>query len=149
MPVAEVVRMVVLGLTAGVVGGMFGIGGGLIMVPALILLFGFEQRHAIGTSLLAQLLPVGILGVAEYWGRGEVRVGAGLAMAGGLLFGAWAGGYLTGVVPKETAKQLYGGFLLLVGMYFLFWPSTPGKKPAGAGATPPGAAAPAEGHAKS
>ncbi len=65
--------MVGLGVGAGVVGGMFGIGGGLIIVPALVLAFGFDQKTATGTSLLAQLLPVAFLAVREFWRRGRGR----------------------------------------------------------------------------
>lgn len=124
----EWIRIALLGLTAGVVGGMFGIGGGLIMVPALILLYGFEQRTAFGTSLFAQLLPVGLLGVAEYWRRGEIRIGDGLGLAAGLFVGAWIGGRLVGLVPREPMKQTYGAFLIIVGLYFLLAPSTPARR---------------------
>ncbi len=118
-------RIAALGVTAGVVGGMFGIGGGLIMVPALILFYSYDQRIAFGTSLFAQLLPVGLLGVAEYWRRGEIRVGDGLGLAVGLFFGAWVGGKLVGLIPREPMKQTYGIFMIVVGLYFLLSPSTP------------------------
>jgi uncharacterized membrane protein YfcA len=121
--------MICLGLAAGVMGGMFGIGGGLIMVPALILIFGFELKTAFGTSLLAQLLPVALLGVAEYWRRGQVEIASGLWLALGLFAGAWFGGMLTGLVPREPMKQGYGVFLVAVGVYFLLAPSTPTRKP--------------------
>jgi uncharacterized membrane protein YfcA len=133
--------LVVLGLVAGVIGAMFGIGGGLIMVPALILLFAFEQRTATGTSLLAQLLPVGLLGVAEYWRRGELNVGAGLAMAAGLFVGSWAGARLVGSIPRDVMRQAYGVFLVVVGLYFLLVPTLPKSKLPGAPL--PGDAAPA------
>src|SRR5207253_1033402 len=87
--------MVGLGLGAGIVGGMFGIGGGLIIVPALILAFGFDQKTATGTSLLAQLLPVALLAVLEYGRRGEVDVPKGLGIACGLVFGTLIGAMLT------------------------------------------------------
>ena len=71
---STIAAMVGVGLGAGVVGGMFGIGGGLIIVPALVLAFGFDPKTASGTSLLAQLLPVAFLAVREYWRRGEVDI---------------------------------------------------------------------------
>ncbi len=117
--------MIVLGLVAGVMGGMFGIGGGLIMVPALILVFGLDQKTAFGTSLMAQLPPVALLGVAEYWRRSQVQVGSGLWIALGLVIGAWFGARMTGLIPKEPMKQTYGVFLVLMGLYFLLAPSTP------------------------
>jgi uncharacterized protein len=124
----SVAAMLGLGLAAGVIGGMFGIGGGLIMVPALALLFGFDTKTAIGTSLCAQLLPVGVLGVREYWVRGEIDISAGLWIALGLLFGAMIGAKLTGQFDPGTMKRAYGAFLVCVGVYFFF--ATPSRPPA-------------------
>jgi uncharacterized membrane protein YfcA len=98
---------------------MFGIGGGLIIVPALVILCGFDQKTATGTSLLAQLLPVAFLAVREFWKRGEVDVPRGLGIAGGLLFGTLIGAMLTGLIPPATMKRAYGAFLIVVGAYFL------------------------------
>ena len=83
--------MVGLGVGAGVVGGMFGIGGGLIIVPALVLGFGVDQKTATGMSLLAQLLPVAVLAVIEYWRRGEIRVSGGWRSPSG-----WSSGRCSG-----------------------------------------------------
>ena len=94
-----IAAMVGLGLGAGVVGGMFGIGGGLIIVPALILAFGFDQKTATGTSLMAQLLPVAILAVLEFWRRDQVDVPKGLGIAAGLVFGTLIGALITGILP--------------------------------------------------
>ena len=65
--------LLVLGLVAGVLSGMFGIGGGLVIVPALIIVFGFGPKVATGTSLFALMWPVGLLGVVEYYKRNEMR----------------------------------------------------------------------------
>jgi uncharacterized membrane protein YfcA len=113
---------VLLGLVAGTIGGMFGIGGGLVIVPALILFYGFGLKEATGTSLLAQLLPVGLLGVLVYWRRNEIRIDSGLWIAGGLFLGALLGAQLTGLIPAKPMRQLYGVFLLAVGAYFLLHP---------------------------
>ncbi len=112
--------MVGLGLGAGVVGGMFGIGGGLIIVPALILAVGLDQKTALGTSMLAQLLPVGLLAVLEYHRRGEVDFPRGFAIAGGLVVGTLIGATLTGLIQPAAMKRAYGAFLVIVGLYFLF-----------------------------
>jgi uncharacterized membrane protein YfcA len=117
---SSIALMAGLGVGAGVVGGMFGIGGGLVIVPALILAFGFDQKTATGTSLLAQLLPVAILAVREFYLRGEVDVPKGLGIALGLVFGTLAGSKLTGLMSPTTMKQAYGAFLIVVGLYFLF-----------------------------
>ncbi len=114
-----IATMMGIGLGAGVIGGMFGIGGGLIIVPALMLMFGLDQKMATGTSLLAQLLPVTILAVWEYKKRGEIEVSWGLAIAAGLVFGTLIGAKLTGLLNPVAMKRLYGVFLVAVGLYFL------------------------------
>lgn len=132
--------MVGLGVGAGVVGGMFGIGGGLIIVPALVLAFGFDQKTATGTSLLAQLLPVAFLAVREFWRRGEVNIPKGLGIAAGLFFGTLIGAILTGLIPPQAMKRAYGGFLICVGVYFLVGTRTtpsPAKPVASASTTTP------------
>ena len=133
-----IAAMVGLGLGAGVVGGMFGVGGGLIIVPALVLAFGFDQKTATGTSLLAQLLPVAFLAVREFWQRGEVDIPKGLGIAAGLLFGTWLGSKVVGVLPPATLKRSYGAFLVIVGIYFLLGTrSTPVPAKAVVPAPPP------------
>lgn len=121
----ESIAMVIVGLVAGVLSGMFGIGGGLIIVPALVLLFGVDQKTAVGTSLFALLWPVGILGVREYWIRGELNITQGTMVALGLIFGVLAGAKLTGVLSPLTAKRFYAVFLLLIGMYMLYTTGSP------------------------
>ncbi len=115
-----VVAMLTLGLVAGVLSGMFGIGGGLVIVPALIIGFGFPPKSATGTSLFALIWPVGLLGVLEYWKRGELKIVPGLVIAIGLFFGTYFGAKLTGMLSKATMMRLYGVFLLSVGTYFLY-----------------------------
>src|SRR5438309_10716748 len=106
--------MLLLGLVAGVLSGMFGIGGGLVIVPALIVGFGFGPKVATGTSLFALMWPVGLLGVLEYWRRGELQVVPGTLIAIGLFFGAYLGAKITGAISPVTMKRLYGAFLLVV-----------------------------------
>ncbi len=121
--------MVGLGLVAGVVGGMFGIGGGLVIVPALVILYEFDQKTATGTSLLAQLLPVALLAVLAYAKRGEVDVPRGLGIALGLLFGTLIGAQLAGLIPPTTMKRAYGIFLIVVGTYFVLGTRTAPASP--------------------
>ncbi len=129
--VVAILAMIGVGVGAGVVGGMFGIGGGLIIVPALMLAFGLDQKTATGTSLLAQLLPVAALAVWEYSKRGEVQVGWGLAIAAGLVGGTLIGAKLTVEMSPRTMKQLYGAFLVVVGLYFLLTGGSVKAKPKG------------------
>jgi uncharacterized protein len=128
---SAIAAMAVLGLGAGVTGGMFGIGGGLVIVPALVLAFGFDSKTATGTSLLAQLLPVAALAVWDYRSRGEVDIPSGLWIAFGLIFGTLLGAKLAGQIPPASMKRAYGLFLVVVGIYFLSgWsPSKPVTAP--------------------
>jgi uncharacterized membrane protein YfcA len=114
-----ILAALVLGLGAGVLSGMFGIGGGLVIVPALVVLFQEDLKTATGTSLFALMWPVGLLGVLEYWRRGEMKPVVGLWIAVGLFFGAYVGAKITGAISKETMVRIYGVFLLVMGTYFL------------------------------
>lgn len=105
----------VIGLVGGILSGLFGIGGGLVIVPGLILLAGFSIAQAAGTSLAALLLPVGLFGALEYYRAGQVDVRAAAIIAVGLLVGAYFGARLGTSLPPETAQRAFGVFLLIVG----------------------------------
>jgi uncharacterized protein len=108
------VLMGVLGVAAGVLAGLFGVGGGVIIVPGLVLLARFDQHTATGTSLAALLLPVGILGVLEFHKRGQVNVPYAAAVAVGLVLGALLGAKLAGGMSEVMLRRAFGAFLLLV-----------------------------------
>lgn len=123
----EIIKMLSLGLAAGVLSGLFGIGGGLVIVPALAVLFGFPIKTAVGTSLFALLLPTGLLGALEYWRTGNLRPVAGLCIALGLFVGAYFGARFASSISQTAVKRLYAVFLLVIAVYFLI---SPGKSPA-------------------
>ena len=114
-----VVAVLALGFVAGILSGMFGIGGGLVIVPALVILFELPQKTATGTSLFALMWPVGLLGVLAYWKEGNMDPWRGLWIAVGLFFGAYLGARITLALPDATNKRIYAVFLLVVGTYFL------------------------------
>jgi uncharacterized membrane protein YfcA len=118
----EVIKMFALGAVAGIFSGLFGIGGGLIIVPALVLIFGFDTKTAIGTSLFVILLPTGLLGVWQYWKNEELRITAGFWIAFGVFCGAYFGAVAAGAVSAATMKRLYAVFLFVVATYFLLAP---------------------------
>lgn len=103
-----------LGLVAGVVSGLFGVGGAILIVPGLVLLAHLPQHTAHGTSLGALLLPVGLLGALEYYRRGHVHVPYALILAGGLLVGALIGAKLAVDLPEVVLRRAFGAFLLLI-----------------------------------
>ena len=104
----------VLGVAAGVLAGLFGVGGGVIIVPGLLLLAKLDQHSATGTSLAALLLPVGILGVLEFHKRGQVNILFAAAIAVGLVVGALLGAKLAGGMSDVMLRRLFGVFLLVV-----------------------------------
>jgi uncharacterized membrane protein YfcA len=108
------VLVALIGLVAGVVSGVFGVGGAIVIVPSLVLLVGLSQHTASGTSLAALLLPVGILGALEYYKRGQVNIPYAVIIALGLLFGALVGARLAGNVGDAMLRRAFGVLLLVV-----------------------------------
>lgn len=109
-----------IGLLAGVLSGLFGIGGGIVIVPLLIFFVGLTITQAAGTSLAALLLPVGVLGALEYWRGGFVDIGFAAVLAVGLLLGAYVGARLGISLPVETVQRAFGVLLVIVGVRFIF-----------------------------
>ena len=105
-----------VGLCAGVLSGIFGIGGGLIIVPALVLFGGLTVADAAGTSLAALLLPVGLLGAYLYWRADHVNVPAALILAVGLFVGAAIGARIGLAAPPAIVQRSLGVLLLVVGL---------------------------------
>lgn len=109
-----------VGLLAGVASGLFGIGGGLVIVPALVGLLRYDQKRAVGTSLAALLPPTGIGGVIAYYQANFIQIGAALAVAVGLVGGAFFGARIALGMSSKNVKRLYGVFLVIVSFRFLF-----------------------------
>lgn len=103
-----------IGLVAGVFAGMFGIGGGLIIVPALIFLLKMSELEAIATSLAALIPPVGLLGAAEYYSKGYIHVRYAALIAVGLFVGALFGARIMIGLPPHIIRRIYAGFLVVI-----------------------------------
>jgi uncharacterized membrane protein YfcA len=111
-----VVLMAIIGLAAGVLSGIFGIGGGVVIVPLLMLLLGLTAQQAAGTSLAALLLPVGLFGALQYWQAGQVNLLNAAILAIGLLIGVYAGARLGLALPSEVVQRAFGALLVIVGL---------------------------------
>jgi uncharacterized membrane protein YfcA len=109
-----VILFIAIGLVAGVLAGLFGIGGGIVIGPALILLAKYQPQTATGTSLGALLLPVGLLGAWEYYRRGHLVISTSLWIALGLLFGAWVGAKLAQTLSGPQLQKGFAIFLVLI-----------------------------------
>jgi len=110
----------VLGVVAGVVSGLFGVGGAIVVVPGLVLLAKLPQHTANGTSLGALLLPVGLLGFLQYYKRGQVNLAYAAILAGGLFIGALLGANLAAGLSETSLRRGFGVFLLVVAGKLLF-----------------------------
>jgi uncharacterized membrane protein YfcA len=105
---------ILIGLGAGVLSGLFGIGGGVVIVPALMLMAKMSPLTATGTSLGALLLPVGALGAWAYYKAGHLDIRVALLLAVGLFLGAYGGAKLAVTVPPLYLKRAFAVFLVLV-----------------------------------
>ena len=113
------VEFLALGLAAGVFGGIFGLGGGAILIPALVNLFGFSQHKAQGTTLAIMVPPIGLLAAWKYYTNGYVDLHATPLICLGFFFGGLIGAYAVQPVSDLLLKRLFGGFLLLVAVKML------------------------------
>ena len=112
-----------LGLVVGVLVGLLGIGGGVVLVPALVYLLGMDQHLAQGTSLFILLPPIGLGALREYWNAGQVDLRAGILCAVGMLAGAFAGSLVALPMSSHRLQGLFGGFLMLSAI--LLWRKGP------------------------
>ena len=120
MAISHIVIFLAVGVVAGVLSGMFGIGGGLIIVPALVFFVGMTQHEAQGTSLGLMLLPIGILAAWNYFKTGNLDVKAGLLIAGAFVIGAYAGSKIALGIQEVALKRIIGAFLMLVALRLMF-----------------------------
>jgi uncharacterized membrane protein YfcA len=111
--------LLLFGVAVGVLSGVLGIGGGVVLVPGLMLLFGFSQPEAQGTSLAVMIPPIGIFAALVYYQNGFVRVPVVALIAVGFLFGALAGAKLVPYLPVEWMRLGLGIVLLCLGLVFV------------------------------
>jgi uncharacterized membrane protein YfcA len=107
---------VILGIAAGVLSGLFGIGGGLLIVPALVFFAKYPLKLALGTSLGALLLPVGLLGAYTYYQNGNLNIKASALIGLGLFFGAWGGARLAQITPSATLQRIFAVFIAIMAL---------------------------------
>src|SRR5215472_551500 len=105
--------VLLLGLGVGVLVGLLGIGGGAVLVPAMVYLLGMDQHLSQGTSLFILISPIGLGALREYWKQGQVDLKAGILCALGMLFGALGGSLVALPLPSRKLQELFGYFLML------------------------------------
>jgi len=105
--------VLLLGLGVGVLVGLLGIGGGAVLVPAMVYVLGMDQHLSQGTSLFILIPPIGLGALREYWKQGQVDLKAGILCALGILFGALGGSLVALPLPSRMLQGLFGCFLMV------------------------------------
>ena len=116
-----VLLLILIGFFAGTLSGLVGVGGGIIVVPALVLLLGFSQHQAQGTSLGLLLLPVGILAVINYYQKGYIDIKIVAVMSVAFILGGWVGSKLALQLSVDTVKKIFAVVLFYTGFKMMNW----------------------------
>jgi len=120
MSINDIVLLIIIGLFAGFVGGALGLGGGIIIVPALVFIMGFTQHQAQGTSLAVLLLPVGIFAVIHYAKNNYIDYKYAAILIIASVLGSYLGSIVSTHIPAKTLKTIFGVFMLLVSLKMIF-----------------------------
>ncbi|MGN6182445.1 MAG: sulfite exporter TauE/SafE family protein [Thermoanaerobaculia bacterium] len=120
MPEPSIALLITIGVLAGVLSGLFGIGGGVVIVPALIYVAGFRQHMATGTSLAVMLPPIGLAAAFEYYRSGNVNIRAAVIIAAALLVGGWIGAAIANRMPGPQLRLAFGIFVVCLGVYLIY-----------------------------
>ncbi|HXU27776.1 MAG TPA: sulfite exporter TauE/SafE family protein [Bacteroidia bacterium] len=117
----EILILLCIGIAAGCLSGLVGVGGGIIIVPALVYFLGFSQQMAQGTSLSILLLPTGILAVMNYYHEGFIDWKVALVIAGSFVLGAYLGSKVAIALDQNVVKKIFAAFMVLMGLKMLIW----------------------------
>lgn len=113
--------LLIVGIAAGVLSGLVGVGGGIIIVPSLIYLLGYSQHQAQGTSLGLLLLPIGILAVINYYKSGYIDVRAVAVMTLAFVAGGWLGSKWAISLPQDTLRKIFALILFYTAIRMMGW----------------------------
>ena len=117
----QILLCIVWGLVAGVASGFLGIGGGIILVPVLGLIFGLTQHQAQGTTLALMIPPIGLLAALKYYSAGNVNIKIAIFVCLGFFFGGYLGASLVHHVPDTVLRRIFGFVMLFVSLRLIFW----------------------------
>ncbi len=120
METQQIVLLLITGIVAGFIAGGFGVGGGIIIVPALLFMFGLSQHEAQGTSFAVLLFPIGILGVWNYYRKGFVNTKFVVILVIAFVLGSYLGSLLSVHLPARTLKKAFAVLMLIAGIKMLF-----------------------------
>lgn len=121
MTIQVVILLLLIGLSAGMLSGLVGVGGGIIVVPALVFALGFTQQEAQGTSLGLLLLPIGIFAVINYYKQGFIDIRVVMIMSVAFIVGAYLGSKFALSLPEKTVKNIFAIILFWAAIKMLGW----------------------------
>ncbi|MFQ3580090.1 MAG: sulfite exporter TauE/SafE family protein [Bacteroidales bacterium] len=114
MTIYEIVLLLSIGLVAGIFSGALGVGGAIIIIPALVFFLGMTQKQAQGTSIAVMLAPIGILAFLQYYKNGYVNIKYAIFVIIAFTIGAYFGSIITEYIPDKILRKIFGGFLIIV-----------------------------------
>ena len=120
MDLSTIVILIFIGLLAGVLSGVIGIGGGLIMIPLMMMVLGMDQLTAQGTSLAVMLPPIGILAAYNYHSSGHLKMDYAIIIASAFIVGGYFGSKFAFSIPVNTLRLIFGIIMLLVSLKMIF-----------------------------
>lgn len=120
MTLSTIIILILIGVAAGMLSGLVGVGGGIIIVPALVYLLGYSQKNAQGTSLAVLVLPVAIVSVFYYYKAGYINLKVVPLICVGFLIGGYFGSKLVLSLPENTVKKIFAIIMILVAIKMLF-----------------------------
>ncbi|MEL7037487.1 MAG: TSUP family transporter [Cyanobacteria bacterium J06592_8] len=116
----QAIALLILGVAAGTISGLIGIGGGVLLTPSLVYFFGFSQHYAQGTTLALLVPPIGLLAAWSYYQEGYVNVKVAALICLGFFLGGLFGGKLAALIPGLYLKRIFGIAMLIIGLKMIF-----------------------------
>ena len=120
MSISTFVVLIIIGLLAGIISGLVGVGGGIIIIPLLIMMLGLTQYQAQGTALFVMLPPIGILAAMNYFKQGYVKWEYAVVIALTFVIGGYLGSKLSLSLPTQTVRRIFGVVMLIGGIKLIF-----------------------------
>jgi uncharacterized protein len=120
MDAYTLIMLILIGLVAGILGGLLGLGGGIIIIPALVFLLGFTQHQSIGTSLAVMLPPIGVFAAYNYYNAGYVNLKYALIVAAAFMAGSWLSSKFALSLPESTLRKIFSVLLLFMAFKMFF-----------------------------
>jgi hypothetical protein len=120
MTVTQLIILMIIGILSGLLAGVFGVGGAIIVIPALVFILGLSQHDAQGTSLAFMLPPVGILATWNYWKAGHVNWKFALVLSLTFVVGAYLGSQLSVNISDKLLRRIFGVLLIIMALKMIF-----------------------------